>query len=398
MRTDNPLLSPGYFAPRSRPNQLSSMSEPSPGAPSPPTRLLEFKRRHSILKPVHKRQPIPRLFRPFHSHRQLPINISQTRLSRKAINSVNFALHHGWADATLKNYGGAVDRFLAFCTSEGVPEELQLPADEFVLCAFAASSAGIHAGSTVRNDIAGVKAWHIAQGADWNGSSRLHYVLSGVENLTPESSKRPPRPPINAAMLSMLYEGLNLSSPADIAVFAAACVAFWGQCRLGEILPASMSPSACRYLPTRRNVSAPARAKRATVLHLPRTKTKTRGEDVILVSQTAPLDPRVALEMHLLANRCGDDLPLFTYQASGSVTILTKPKFLARCNAIWRTHGLPRTTGHSFRIGGTTELLLAGVPPDVVKAMGRWSSDAFHKYWRSLEDLAPRHAEFINSS
>ncbi|KAF9220339.1 hypothetical protein BS17DRAFT_714845, partial [Gyrodon lividus] len=27
------------------------------------------------------------------------------------------------------------------------------------------------------------------------------------------------------------------------------------------------------------------------------------------------------------------------------------------------------------RIGGTTDLLLAGVPPDVVKALGCWSSD-----------------------
>ncbi|KIJ30935.1 hypothetical protein M422DRAFT_186511, partial [Sphaerobolus stellatus SS14] len=56
---------------------------------------------------------------------------------------------------------------------------------------------------------------------------------------------------------------------------------------------------------------------------------------------------------------------------------------------IWIANGLPRITGHSFRIGGTTELLVAGVPPDVVKALGRWSSDAFLVYWRSLSELAP---------
>jgi hypothetical protein len=45
------------------------------------------------------------------------------------------------------------------------------------------------------------------------------------------------------------------------------------------------------------------------------------------------------------------------------------------CNEIWGAAGYPHTTGHSFRIGGTTELLLPGVTVDVVKAMGRWSSD-----------------------
>ncbi|KAF9218783.1 hypothetical protein BS17DRAFT_642718, partial [Gyrodon lividus] len=61
---------------------------------------------------------------------------------------------------------------------------------------------------------------------------------------------------------------------------------------------------------------------------------------------------------------------------------LTQKKFLARCNSIWTSKGIPVSAGHSFRIGGTTELLLAGVPPDIVKALGRWSSDAFLCYWR----------------
>ncbi|KIK93936.1 hypothetical protein PAXRUDRAFT_143952 [Paxillus rubicundulus Ve08.2h10] len=55
------------------------------------------------------------------------------------------------------------------------------------------------------------------------------------------------------------------------------------------------------------------------------------------------------------------------------------------------------TTGHSFCIGGTTELLLAGVPPDVVKALGHWSSDTFLHYWCSLELLAPLHIENLPS-
>ncbi|TFK16523.1 hypothetical protein FA15DRAFT_607129, partial [Coprinopsis marcescibilis] len=76
---------------------------------------------------------------------------------------------------------------------------------------------------------------------------------------------------------------------------------------------------------------------------------------------------------------------------------LTKSRFLQRCNQIWSCASYPQVTGHSFRIGGTTELLLAGVPPDVVKAMGRWSSDAFLRYWRSLDGFAPSYTSNLHS-
>ncbi|KAF9219221.1 hypothetical protein BS17DRAFT_718205, partial [Gyrodon lividus] len=67
-------------------------------------------------------------------------------------------------------------------------------------------------------------------------------------------------------------------------------------------------------------------------------------------------------------------------------------KFLAHCNLIWTSNGILVSTAHSFRISGIsgiTELLLAGIPPDIVKASGCWSSDTFLCYWCSLELLAP---------
>ena len=45
--------------------------------------------------------------------------------------------------------------------------------------------------------------------------------------------------------------------------------------------------------------------------------------------------------------------------------------------------------GHSFRIGGAVELLLAGVPPEVVAATGGWTSLAFLLYWRRLKEILP---------
>lgn len=50
---------------------------------------------------------------------------------------------------------------------------------------------------------------------------------------------------------------------------------------------------------------------------------------------------------------------------------------------------------HAFRIGGATELLLQGVPPDVVATQGRWKSQAFLDYWRQINSILPL---FISSS
>lgn len=50
---------------------------------------------------------------------------------------------------------------------------------------------------------------------------------------------------------------------------------------------------------------------------------------------------------------------------------------------------LAHVLGHSFRIGGAVELLLAGVPPEIVAATGGWTSLAFLLYWRRMEEILP---------
>ena len=42
---------------------------------------------------------------------------------------------------------------------------------------------------------------------------------------------------------------------------------------------------------------------------------------------------------------------------------------------------------HSFHIGGAVELLLAGVPPEIVAATGGWTSLAFLLYWHHMEEI-----------
>jgi hypothetical protein len=68
---------------------------------------------------------------------------------------------------------------------------------------------------------------------------------------------------------------------------------------------------------------------------------------------------------------------------------MTKYKFMDFCADVWSKAGLAHVLGHSFRIGGAVELLLAGVPPEIVAATGGWTSLAFLLYWRRMEEILP---------
>ena len=100
------------------------------------------------------------------------------------------------------------------------------------------------------------------------GSTRLRYVLNGVHNRAPGSSRRPPRPPINATMLIRLVQDLDFSSPLDTAVAACAATAFWGQCCLGELLPSSSSSLLLAPLLTRSDFKRSLRNPHSCILHL----------------------------------------------------------------------------------------------------------------------------------
>ena len=323
-----------------------------------------------------------------------PTHIISNDIHQKMAKAINSA----WATSTLGKYSNSVHLFLKFCTSQGIAHNYCLPASEFLLCAFAASSIGIHAGTTARGNLSAIRAWHIANNFPYAGqnSLRLSYTLKGVENARPGSSHKPVRPPVTRNLLNYLSQDLDLSNPLDAAVYGCATSATWGQARLGELLSETQSSFDPSFTPTVSNLLPSSTPAGSRMLHLPNTKTTgKKGANIMICRQYVGADPIEALENHLRVNKIPQDLPLFSYHTHSGIICLTKKKFLHRCNSIWRNHSLPSITGHSFRIGGTTELLICGVHPDVVKMMGRWSSDAFLSYWRSLEIVAPLHTEYL---
>ena len=51
-----------------------------------------------------------------------------------------------------------------------------------------------------------------------------------------------------------------------------------------------------------------------------------------------------------------------------------------RINTVAASLGEDDLKGHGLWIGGTLEFLLRGVPFDVMKSLGQWSSDVFSLY------------------
>jgi len=353
--------------------------------------LISHKVSRKPFKP-HHRSHFPNL------NPNLKPNPSKLPFSKSTINSILHTLKNTWSPSTFSAYSRSINLFISFCDKEKIPIRARLPANEYLLCAFAASKAGHLSGKTIQNHLTALKAWHHIHNVEWKGSAYLRLVMRGTNNLTPVSSKKPPRPPIDYEMLKKLIQLLDLNKPFDAVVAACASTAFWGESRLGELLGSSRTRFNTISIPARINLHHQKNRNSSYVLHIPHTKTSHHSEDIILVQQTGITNPLHLLKHHLKINSFASSLPLFCYQSPKGLYALTKRSFLARCNTIWLSLGYPSVTGHSFRIRGTTELLLAGVPPDIVKTMGRWKSDSFLRYWRHLEKVASLHAKIKRPS
>jgi hypothetical protein len=320
------------------------------------------------------------------------------RLSKASQDKLEAAFRNAWAPSTLKAYNGAVRDFLAFCDKEGIDQKYPFPAEEVVLCAFAASGTGRLSGGTVQKQITGLEAWHVVQNVGWRESEHLRHILRGVERLQPPPlSRETPRLVVMKDMLQGLHRNLDFNAPLDAAVFAAACTSFWGQCRAGELLPSSTTPAGCAERPTRAHFHRPSKDHADYSISLPSSKTHSaRGESVVLLPQKGSTDPVQAVQYHLHVNQPDGKSPLFAYKTAYGLRPLTKEAFLRRCNDVWRAQGLPQHMGECFRIGGATELLLASVPPHIVKKSGRWSDDAFLRDWPLTGEILAKHMERVH--
>ncbi|KZV82402.1 DNA breaking-rejoining enzyme [Exidia glandulosa HHB12029] len=300
------------------------------------------------------------------------------------------------AEDRLELWTAGLLRFHEFCDSNHVAESSRMPASDFLLSSFVAHHLGKVGKSAVDNWIAGLQLWHNIHDAPWRGSRALAAASRGVAKSTPASSRRPKRAPVTIDHARALRQRLDLSNAFDSAVYAVAAIAFRACCRLGElVLPSASGFDATRHVANDVTIhfKSTADGSQFAQFHIPFSKTTgIQGADIFLMKASDDVCAMEALRHHKAVNKAVPrDAPLFAWTtADGSWAPMTKDWFLERCGEVWRACGLEVVPGHSFRIGGTTDLLLRGVEPGIVAMQGRWTSAAFLKYWRQVELILPR--------
>lgn len=223
-------------------------------------------------------------------------------------------------------------------------------------------------------------------------------MLEGAKSVTPASSKQPKRLPFTPDVLTAIRSHLNLDQPLDAAVYACLTTTFYCVARLGEFTVKTVkSYNPAKHI-ARKGVSEETdrHGLLVTKFRIPSTKTSPiMGEDTFWAEQEGPSDPKAALMNHFRVNPADNDAHLFAWNHPKGLRPLSKTEVLKRISSIATRANLPDLKGHGLRIGGTLEYLLRGIPFEVVKSMGRWSSDAFALY---LRDHAMILAPYIQAS
>jgi hypothetical protein len=337
-----------------------------------------------------------RHWRPENPRNTLDTNGLPTNLEENDLHRIRKVLEEAYAPSTRSTYGTGLFAFHLFCDARNIDEKHRAPIDPGVLASFISALAGIYGGSTIRNFVYGIRAWHIIHGASWKiEENQLQALFAAGEKMAPPSSKKPEKQPWTVEYLSTICEGLDPNDHKDAAVHACLTTAFWGTARLGEVTVPKLSAFKPQIHVKVSNVQYGVQDRNGleeTVLFIPWTKAaKEKGEKIFWAKQNGITDPQAALANHMRINNPPKDAHLFTFiHPKDGKRPMTRSILISRIAQIAKASGLDKLPGHGIRVGSTLEYLLRGVPFDVVKAKGRWQSEAFKGYLRKhAQIMAP---------
>ena len=215
-------------------------------------------------------------------------------------------------------------------------------------------------------------------------------LLKGIQRQEP--TRGPRRLPLTADLLSTCIQTLRAgySSPhVRQTLEAMFALAFFGFLRCSELTSSSQTFDPRRHACIS---DLSSYANGTLVYYIKHSKTNQTGPStpVFIFRNQSALNPFEILSNYLLfrksqTNSLSDPLFIseFGHVASRSWFHLQFRNILA-LSGISPTH----YSGHSFRIGAATSASRNGIPDHLIQVMGRWSSQAYHRYIRSdLQDL-----------
>ena len=217
----------------------------------------------------------------------------------------------------------------------------------------------------------------------------LHETLVALKRKHASTAASIAKTPITLADLVAFYGTLDRRYFEHARTWCAALLAFFGLLRIGEYCDGALLISDVSLQPYGLDIV------------IRRSKTSTQPQRISLAARPDALCPVTALrdyfaffpDLHIPS---GPSDPVFVVRIhAGTRLELMKPqqfiedtRALIRC--LFPSRDVNGYAGHSFRRGGTTAMLQAGVSQVIVQRHGRWVSDAFKRYLDSFSSPATR--------
>ena len=205
------------------------------------------------------------------------------------------------------------------------------------------------------------------------------------------STVNTPKKALTQADLQAIASLLDLGDYEDARDWCAFTFAFFGLLRINEYAGGGLR---------QRHVQSSDSSVEITILH-----SKTSQHPVTVSLASRPGDVLCPASAHRWLHWAGEahrlpqgpDAPLFLTRLDSSpqrVEPTTAEEFIRRLRfflgAVRPDVDTARYAGHSFRRGGATAMLLAGVEPAVIQRHGRWQSDTWRQYIDTLDNPAVR--------
>ena len=239
-----------------------------------------------------------------------------------------------------------------------------------------------YAPSTVNTYISCLSYSHKLAGL--SDPTRVFYIVQMLKGYGKKGFRLDCRLPITLPILKHLIEvSPHISgSHYQVCQFRAMCsLAFFAFLRIGEIT--TTSSSTCQHLQMHQLVKVYDSSNKIVGIKLTFLEFKHRYNQrpFTLFVQRQPDSCPIALLLDYLPVRGIQPGAIFTIQHGAPVP---RDAFASRLDATIRFCGLDPTRykGHSFRIGAASYAVEQGMSDAQIRTLGRWKSNAFHKYIR----------------
>lgn len=307
---------------------------------------------------------------------------------------VNMYMASGYAAASKEKAWRCIRLYFQWCQMANIyPHMRRGGITDYELAMFIAWLAETRRAATVEKYVSmGVRLVHQAVGIEWTPPSQRFFSKITLRGVKRCQGDLPPRRklPITVHLLLTMHRHVDHTTVNGRAFWAACMVLFFCFLRKAHVAVKNTVDKQTMLL---RDVRLAGDRFVITIRH-----TKTRqynsglGADalqyVLPRVRGSPLCPCAALSAYLVAaeEHLAPHQPVFIQLAAAAAGVrvfpLTYARFLASLKACIARAGLDPTlyAGQSFRRGGATFALEAGVPDTVIRAMGDWKSDVWKDY------------------